>query len=80
MNEKDLEIYKTKIKEINNKGMKASKEKNIYKLIDLYGDIKNITGWLMRESLNGFNDEINNLYEESLIISSHIYSSILDIL
>ena len=80
MNEKIINIYKTKIKEINEKANKASKEKNIYKLIDLYGDIKYFNGCLMSESLNGFNEEINALYEEGLTISRHIYSIILDIL
>ena len=80
MNEKIINTYKTKIKEINDKAMKASKEKNIYILIDLYGDIKYISGCLMHESLNGFNEEINVLHEESLTISRHIYSIILDIL
>ena len=80
MNEKYIEAYKTKINEINEKAMKAYKEKNIYKLIDLYGDIKYYKGCLMSESLNGFNDGINNLYEESSTISQHIYSVILDIL
>ena len=80
MNEKNLQWYWNKFKGINEKAMKAYKEKNIYKLIDLYGDIKYYKGCLMSESLNGFNDGINNLYEESSTISQHIYSVILDIL
>ena len=77
---KAIETYKTKIKEINEKAMKAYKEKNIYKLIDLYGDIKFFKGCLMNESLEGFNAEVNNLYEESSTISRNIYYAILDIL
>ena len=80
MNEKYIEAYKTKINEINEKGMKAYKEKNIYKLIDLYGAIKYFNGCLRTECLNEFNEEINNLCEESSTISHHIYSAILDIL
>ena len=80
MNEKYIEAYKTKINEINEKAMIAYEEKNIYKLIDLYGDIKFFKGCLMNESLEGFNDEVNNLYEESSTISRHIYYGILDIL
>ena len=80
MNEKYIEAYKNKINEINEKAMKAYDEKNIYKLIDLYGDIKFYNGCLMNESLDGFNDEVNNLYEESLTIIRRIYYGILDIL
>ena len=80
MNEKYIEAYKTKINEINEKAMKAYEEKNVYKLIDLYGDIKFFKGCLMNESLEGFNDEVNNLYEESSTISRNIYYAILDIL
>ena len=80
MNEKYIEAYKTKINEINEKAMNAYDEKNIYKLIDLYGDIKFYNGCLMNESLDGFNDEVNNLYEESSTISRNIYYGILDIL
>ena len=80
MNEKYIATYKTKINEINEKAMKASKEKNIYKLIDLYGAIKYFNGCLRTECLNEFNEEINNLCEESATISHHIYSAILDIL
>ena len=80
MNEKYIEAYKTKINEINEKAMKAYDEKNIYKLIDLYGDIKFFKGCLMNESLEGFNAEVNNLYEESSRISRNIYYGILDIL
>lgn len=80
MNEKYNEHYKAKINEINEKAMSAYEEKNIYKLIDLYGDIKYFRGCLMNESLKGFNDELNNLYEESLKITNHIYFGILDIL
>ena len=80
MNEKYIEAYKTKINEINEKAMKAYEEKNVYKLIDLYGDIKFFKGCLMNESLEGFNAEVNNLYEESSTISRNIYYAILDIL
>ena len=80
MNEKVIDAYKNKINEINVSGMVAYKEKNIYKLIDLYGAIKYFNGCLRTESLNEFNEEVNNLCEESLTISHHIYSAILDIL
>ena len=80
MNEKYIDAYKNKINEINEKAMKAYDEKNIYKLIDLYGDIKFFKGCLMNESLEGFNAEVNNLYEESSTISRNIYYAILDIL
>ena len=80
MNEKYIEAYKNKINEINEKAMKAYDEQNIYKLIDLYGDIKFFKGCLMNESLEGFNAEVNNLYEESSTISRNIYYAILDIL
>ena len=80
MNEKYIEAYRTKIYAINEKARNAYDEKNIYKLIDLYGDIKYFNGCLMNESLEGFNDEVNNLYEESLTISRYIYYDILDIL
>ena len=80
MNEKYIDAYKNKINEINEKAMKAYEEKNVYKLIDLYGDIKFFKGCLMNESLYGFNDEVNNLYEESSTISRNIYYAILDIL
>ena len=80
MNEKVIEAYKTKINEINEKAMKAYKEKNIYKLIDLYGAVKYFNGCLRTECLNEFNDEINNLCDESSTISHHIYSIILDVL
>ena len=80
MNEKVIDTYKNKINEINVSAMVAYKEQNIYKLIDLYGAIKYFNGCLRTECLNEFNDEINNLCEESLTISHHIYSSILDIL
>ena len=80
MNEKVIDAYKNKINEINEKAMKAYDEKNIYKLIDLYGDIKFFKGCLMNESLEGFNAEVNNLYEESSTISRNIYYGILDIL
>ena len=80
MNEKVIDAYKNKINEINVSAMVAYKEQNIYKLIDLYGAIKYFNGCLRTECLNEFNDEINNLCEESLTISHHIYSSILDIL
>ena len=80
MNEKYIEAYKNKINAINEKAMKAYEEKNVYKLIDLYGDIKFFKGCLMNESLEGFNDEVNNLYEESSTISRNIYYGILDIL
>ena len=77
MNEK----IKTKLNEINEKAMKAYEEKNLPKLISLYGSISYYNGALMSESLNGFNKkEVNNLYEKSLIISRRIYSLILDIL
>ena len=72
MNEKYIEAYKNKINEINEKAMNAYDEKNIYKLIDLYGDIKFFKGCLMNESLKGFNAEVNNLYEESSTISRNI--------
>ena len=80
MNEKYIEAYKNKINAINEKAMKAYEEKNVFKLIDLYGDIKFFKGCLMNESLEGFNDEVNNLYEESSTISRNIYYGILDIL
>ena len=80
MNEKYIDAYKNKINEINEKAMKAYDEQNIYKLIDLYGDIKFFKGCLMNESLEGFNAEVNNLYEESSTISRNIYYAILDIL
>ena len=70
-----------KIKEINEKAVIAYKEKNICKLINLYGSIQYFNGSLMNESLNGFNKkEVNNLCEKTLIISRRIYSFILDIL
>ena len=72
MNEKYIDAYKNKINEINEKAMKAYDEQNIYKLIDLYGDIKFFKGCLMNESLEGFNAEVNNLYEESSTISRNI--------
>ena len=80
MNEKYIELYKNKINEINEKAMVAYKEQNIYKLIDLYGAIKYFNGCLRTECLNEFNEEVNNLCEESSTISHHIYSTILDIL
>ena len=80
MNEKVIGAYKNKINEINVSAIVAYKEKNIYKLIDLYGAIKYFNGCLRTECLNEFNEEINNLCEESLTISHHIYSAILDIL
>ena len=80
MNEKYIDAYKNKINEINVSAMVAYKEQNIYKLIDLYGSINYFNGSLMNESLNGFNEEINSLFEETLIIRRKIYSFILDIL
>ena len=80
MNEKYIDAYKTKINEINEKAMNAYEEKNIYKLIDLYGDIKFFNGCLRAECLDEFNEEIKSLAEESATISHHIYSAILDIL
>ena len=80
MNEKVIGAYKNKINEINVSAMLAYKEQNIYKLIDLYRAIKYFNGCLRTECLNEFNEEINNLAEESATISHHIYSAILDIL
>ena len=80
MNEKVIDAYKNKINEINVSAMLAYKEQNIYKLIDLYGAIKYFNGCLRTECLNEFNEEVNNLCEESATISHHIYSAILDIL
>lgn len=80
MNEKVIDAYKTKINEINEKAMKSYKEKNIYKLIDLYGAVKYFNGCLRTECLNEFNDEINNLVVETIDIANNIYSIIVDIL
>ena len=80
MKEKNLQCYWNKFKEINEKAMKAYEEKNLPKLISLYGSINYYNGYFMGETLNGFNDEINNLYEYSLVLSRKIYSLILDIL
>lgn len=80
MNEKVIDAYKTKINEINEKVMKAYKEKNIYKLIDLYGAVKYFNGCLRTECLNEFNDEINNLVVETIDIANNIYSIIVNIL
>ena len=80
MNEKNLECYKNKLNEINEKAIKAYKEENICELVSLYGSINYYNGCFMVESLDGFNKEVNKLYEESLIISRQIYANILDIM
>ena len=80
MNEKNLQCYWDKFKGINEKAMKAYKEKNGPVLVDLYGSINYFNGYFMGESLNGFNEEINKLFEYSTVLSRKIYSLILDIL
>lgn len=80
MNGKIFGKYIIELKGINEKVMKAYEEKNVSLLVDLYGSIKYFNGALMSESLDGFNEEINKLYEYTLVFSRKVYSLILDIL
>lgn len=80
MNEKIINTYKNRIEQITEGVKKACKENNIFMFLDLYGDINKISGCLIRESIIGYNEEINKLYEESLAIARKIYSIIVVLL